>query len=175
MSRFVSPGWCSRYAPWAAEPAARGYRGGSASLTSEGLDIAQREARDVDVAQVKRLPQVDQVLGYPRPPGNYRALGPAECQCLAAQASQLGKLFDGERPALAANESAGGCCSRTDNTLSYDVLCTAALEARNRSAGDALNAYYLLAQNEARLDLVARALDESAKPWRVSIGCVGKA
>ncbi|HEY1598319.1 MAG TPA: hypothetical protein VGG64_01865 [Pirellulales bacterium] len=153
--------WIAVCAGGCASHDVQGCRGVQASPTSEGLEIVDRTAREVDVAQVKRLPQVDQVLGFPHPPGNYRALGPAECQCLAARASKLGNLLDGERRALAANESAGGGCSRTDNSLTYDVLRTAALEARNRSAGDALNAYYLLAQNEARIDLVTRALAET--------------
>ena len=32
-----------------------------------------------------------------RAAGSYHALGPDECQCLAARASKLGNLFDGER------------------------------------------------------------------------------
>ena len=96
-----------------------------------------------------------------RATGSYHALGPDECQCLAARASKLGNLFDGERRAPAANESAAGCCSHEDNSLTYDVLRTAALEARNRSAGDALDTYYQLAQNEARTHLLTRALGEA--------------
>jgi hypothetical protein len=144
-----------------AQRAALSHRPIATTATSDSLEIANRDAREVDVTKVERLPLVDQVLGFPGAPGDYHALGPADCQCLAARASKLGNLFDGERRALAANESASGCCSRTDNSLTYDVLRTAALEARNRSAGDALEVYFRLAENEARLDLVAKALAET--------------
>ena len=143
-----------------AQPAANGCRTAGGHPTSDALDVVPRETRTLDIAQVGSAVQVDKTLGYPRTAGNYHALGPAECQCMAARASKLGNLFDGERRALAAGDSSGRC-SHTDNSLTFDVLRTAALEARNRSAGDALNSYYLLAQNEARLDLLTRALGET--------------
>ena len=128
-------------------------------LTDDALDIVERGTLPVDADRVERLPAVDGQLGYPRPPGNYHALSKAECQCLAVRASQLGNLFDGERRALAAREEAKHC-SHEDNSLTYDVLRTAALEARNRSAGDALNVYYQLELNEARHDLLGRSVSE---------------
>ncbi len=128
-------------------------------MTDDALDIVERGTLPVDAVRVERLPAVDGQLGYPRPPGNYHALSRAECQCLAVRASQLGNLFDGERRALAARETAKHC-SHDDNSLTYDVLRTAALEARNRSAGDALNTYYQLELNEARHDLLHRSLTD---------------
>ncbi len=112
-----------------------------------------------DAAHVERLPAVDQALGYPRPAGNYHPLSKIECQCLAARASKLGNLFEGERRALVAKESAK-YCSHDDNSLTYDVLRIAALVARNRSAANALNNYYSLELNEARLDLLGKSLVE---------------
>lgn len=125
-----------------------------------GLEQTERGALAADASRVGPLADVDRVLGLPRPSGNFHALGPAECQCLAARASNLGNLLDGERRALAAHEAASGC-SHVDNSSTHDLLRTAALEARNRSAGDALDDYYTLAQSEARLDFVARALAET--------------
>lgn len=128
-------------------------------LSDDALDIVERGTLPLDAARVERLPAVDEQLGYPRPQGNYHALSKSECQCLAVRASQLGNLFDGERRALAARDEAKHC-SHEDNSLTYDVLRTAALEARNRSAGDALNIYYQLELNEARHDLLGRSVGE---------------
>ncbi|HEY4313561.1 MAG TPA: hypothetical protein VGN12_29180 [Pirellulales bacterium] len=132
-------------------------RVGAGPPTSDSLEVVERGAALVDVERVERLPAVDQQLGYPRAAGNYHALSKPECQCLAARASKLGNLLDGERRALAARE-AGKHCSHEDNSLTYDVLRTAALEARNRSSADALSTYYALELNEARLDLLGRSL-----------------
>jgi len=129
-------------------------------MSSDVLDVVDRGTATVDVERVERLPAVDQVLGYPRTPGNYHLLPKVECQCLAARASKLGNLFDGERRALAAKDQGHKFCSHEDNSLTYDVLRTAALEARNRSAGDALNEFYLLALNEGRLDILHHSLVE---------------
>ncbi|HVU90174.1 MAG TPA: TolC family protein [Pirellulales bacterium] len=150
---IAATGWgCARHA-------ARGRGCCPGALTDDALEIVERGTLPVDTARVERLPAVDGQLGYPRPPGNYHALSKAECQCLAVRASQLGNLFDGERRALAAREDARHC-SHEDNSLTYDVLRTAALEARNRSAADALNIYYQLELNEARHDLLGRSLNE---------------
>jgi hypothetical protein len=125
-----------------------GHGGGSGE---PGLEQTQRGVIAPDVTQVAALTQVDRILGYPRPGGQYHALSPADCQCMAVNAAPRANLLDDERRALAARESRG-LCPGEDNSLTYDVLRTAALEDRNRQAGEALNDYYLLAQREAQLD-----------------------
>jgi hypothetical protein len=77
-----------------AQREARGYRRAAVPGTSDSLQVVERDMREIDVTKVERLPQVDQILGYHRALGDYHALGPAECQCLAARASKLGHLFD---------------------------------------------------------------------------------
>lgn len=136
-----------------------GHGGGSAEL---GLEQTQRGVISPDVTQVAALAQVDQILGYPRPGGQYHSLSPADCQCMAVNAAPRANLLDGERRALAARES-NGLCKGEDNSLTYDVLRTAALEDRNRQAGEALNDYYSLAQREAQVDLAAHALADAQR------------
>ncbi len=121
------------------------------------LEVVKRGTLTPDLSALPSLHQVDQILGHPRPVGNYHSLGPDECQCLAVGAAHRANLLDAERRALAAAETKGLCKSQ-DNSLVYDVLRTAAIEDRNKAAGDALNNYYLLARSEAQLDMVAHGL-----------------
>jgi len=135
-----------------------GHAGGGAGEL--GLEQTQRGVITPDVTRVGAFAQVDKILGYPRPGGQYHALSPADCQCLAVNAAPRANLLDDERRALAARESRG-LCQGEDNSLTYDVLRTAALEDRNRQAGEALNDYYSLAQREAQLDLAGRAIGDA--------------
>ena len=140
--------------------AGRSGHGHGGGAGEPGLEPTQRGLIAPDVTQVGALAQVDQVLGYPRSGGQYHALAPADCQCMAVNAAPRANLLDDERRALAARESRG-LCKGEDNSLTYDVLRTAALEDRNRQAGEALNDYYLLAQREAQLDLAAGAIGDA--------------
>jgi hypothetical protein len=94
----------------------------------------------------------------------YRALRPAECQCLAAQNSSLANLLDRERYAL---EDARPLCRDTllaalfprhcdvkATRLRLAILFYSAREARNRAAGSALELYLRLAETEAQTDLL---------------------
>jgi len=139
--------------------AGRSGHGHAGSAGEPGLAQIERGVITPDVSQVAALAELDQALGYPRLGGLYHALAPADCQCMSVNAAPRANLLDGERSALAARESRG-LCAHEDNSLTYDVLRTAALEDRNRQAGEALNDYYLLAQREAQLDLASRALSD---------------
>lgn len=93
-------------------------------------------------------------------PGDIRyvELTAAECQCLAASNSKLGNLLAAERRAIA-QEKAGPIRSRI-NAVKREILLAAEMEARNASAAGALQAYYGLAEAEARYDLAGESLAE---------------
>lgn len=89
---------------------------------------------------------------------DYRALSAVECQCLAVEASLLGKLLDGERATCRLDDL--GRNERRARCMQLAVLHFAAAEARNKSAADALKLYYGLAEVESGLDAVEAALTE---------------
>lgn len=86
----------------------------------------------------------------------YRALTPVEAQCLAAAESSLGNLLAGERSAV---QPRGGLCHDNERAVAVmrRALSYAAAEARNRSAADALEAYYRLLETEGLRDLVGES------------------
>ena len=93
----------------------------------------------------------------------YRALSARDCQCLAARSSSVGNLLD---------QKANGCLGQAGVTgplrdevnrttlVQEGMLRDAALEARNRSAGAALELFYKLAEAEGRLDILKQSLAE---------------
>lgn len=85
----------------------------------------------------------------------YRGLTPEETQCLAVDESPLGDAIDAERRAI---QAPPGACGKGERgaAVMRRLLAYAAAEARNKSAGDALEAYYRLVQAEAQHDLLAR-------------------
>jgi hypothetical protein len=96
--------------------------------------------------------------------GSYQGLTEADCPRLAARASILGNLLD--QKAQAPSPSSNKCRLRAGNSseLSCVVLQQAAVEARSRSAGDALEAFYRLIEAEqghALLLLSMREVNES--------------
>lgn len=114
---------------------------------------------DVDDRQIGSLDQVEGVLAKgDRPPGEFHALSPTTCQCLASRASTHGNTLATERRALAATASPHGLSD--DERLKLRVLRASELEARNSSASIALQAYYQLAEAEANRLIVARSLKE---------------
>jgi outer membrane protein TolC len=90
----------------------------------------------------------------------YQGLTEADCPCLAARASILGNLLDQKAQTLSQKKS--GCRPGADkaNELSQTVLLYAADEARNRSAGDAMESFYHLIEAKGRLGLVFLGLKE---------------
>jgi hypothetical protein len=91
---------------------------------------------------------------------SYQGLNEADCPCLAARASTLGNLLDQKAQTL--SESKHKCQLRADKAseLSSTVLHFAADEARNHSAGDAMEAFYRLVEAEGRLPLLLLGLKE---------------
>jgi hypothetical protein len=91
---------------------------------------------------------------------SYRGLNEADCPCLAVRASTLGNLLDQKSQTL--SQSMFKCLHSADKAseLPRTVLQIAADEARNRSAGDAMEAFYRLIEAEGRLPLLALGLKE---------------
>jgi hypothetical protein len=93
-----------------------------------------------------------------------------DCQCLAVIHSSAGNLLARERSALA---DAQRCCQkatmqfllpwqcdRSVTELKIAILHYSELEARNRSAGYALELYFRLAESEAKADMLDKAAAE---------------
>jgi hypothetical protein len=85
---------------------------------------------------------------------NWYRLTESDCQCRAVQGSQLGGLLDGEANVLRQSRDHHAAEA---NAAKVAVLRSAALEARNTSAGEALAIYYGLVEVEARADLALRS------------------
>ena len=105
-------------------------------------------------------------VGPDRADASYRGLNEADCLCLAARASTLGNLLDLKSQTVF--EKKCGCQFGPDGASeqSLAVLKYAADEARSRSAGDAIEAFYRLTEAEGRLPLLLLSLkevDESLK------------
>jgi outer membrane protein TolC len=96
---------------------------------------------------------------YP-PDATYQGLTEVDCPCLAARASTLGNLLD--QKAQASSKRKDGCQLRGENASerSRTVLQHGADEARNRSAGDAMEAFYRLIEAEGRLPFLLLGLKE---------------
>lgn len=120
----------------------------------------------VERSKIEPQFSADGLSPLPAPPEDcYRGLTPSECQCQAVKASGLGKL-------LAAQENSqgdGSCLTRLfapSAGLFRKVVGYAADDARNRSAGEALEAYFQLAEAEGRTDLLLLSqgeVDEAAE------------
>jgi len=142
--------------------AQRNHGRGGASAIEKGLAAAPRGTLEPDVRTVGGFVEVDAALhARHAPAAAYHTLDPNQCQCLAVSGSSLANLFDRERCVVQA--SADGCRGRLDHgdCVQLDVLNTAAQEARNRSAADALEHYYHLAEYETKLDLVAGGVTDT--------------
>jgi hypothetical protein len=93
----------------------------------------------------------------------YRALTPAQCQCLAASASSTANLLDREEEAVA-RQARTGCLAdhraSRQTALKRQVLSYSALELRNQSAAQALDLYFRLAEAEAKHEVLQAGLVE---------------
>jgi outer membrane protein TolC len=90
----------------------------------------------------------------------YRALSAEECQCLAVRNAYAANILEeagqGRRP----NANPPVSCVSERRSLYETVTRYGADEVRNKTAGDALEAYYRLAEAERRADLLRDALAE---------------
>ena len=110
-----------------------------------------------NISGVASPEEVDKALGLPRGESNYYELDEFTCQCRAVANSTTGNLLESERESI--RRKAGKHINAAD-AMRLDILGTAALEARNESASEALQIYYGLAEGEARLDLARRGESE---------------
>jgi hypothetical protein len=91
----------------------------------------------------------------------YRALSAEECQHLAARNAEAANVLQQARQGQRHNANHSRVASIPDRRGLYEtVTLYAEEEVRNRRAGDALEAYYRLAEAEGRADLIREALTE---------------
>jgi hypothetical protein len=123
----------------------------AASAAIDALPEVERGQITPAIDDVPELESRDLALRCEARP-RYRALTPAEAQCLAADESPLGTLLSDERAAL---RDSPGLCHGNERAVAVmrRALTHAAAEARNASAGDALKAYYHLVEAEGLHDL----------------------
>ncbi len=121
--------------------------------TIDSLPAVDRGSLEPSVEQVPDVHTLELTLGQ-EVTREYRALTPAEAQCLAAQESSLGNLLAAERNAV---QSSDKLCHRGDRSAAImrRALSYAASEARNQSAGDSLEAYYRLVEAEGLRDVLS--------------------
>jgi outer membrane protein TolC len=91
----------------------------------------------------------------------YGALSAEECQCLAVHNAEAANVLQEERHGERHNANHPPVASSSERQGLYETVTGyAAEEVRNRKAGDALEAYYRLAEAEGRADLLREALAE---------------
>jgi hypothetical protein len=114
---------------------------------------------EFDDQSVGKLAEVDRALALGDRPGyRYFALTDPECQCRAAAASTQGNSLASERRSIEATADSHRGLSESDQ-LKIRVLRASELEARNKSAGAALEIFYHLAEALAG----AYVLDDSTR------------
>jgi hypothetical protein len=121
------------------------------------LPLTQRGAVEVRAVRDSELPSTPAELHPPE----YRALSAEECQCLAVRNAELANVLQEERQIQRHNANHLPDTSGSQRRRYYETVTGyAAEEVRNRKAGDALEAYYRLAEAEGRADVVRDALTE---------------
>ncbi len=139
---------------------------GAVPLSEQALPPADPGDFSFDVGQVRDVATLD-ALWPPQTSADirYRAVTAEQCRIWAAERSSVGNLLSAEARAVRnAAASRSHHLSRSDS-LHIQVLQQSALEARNRTASAALEAYYHLVEAEANariLDQALRLLDEAA-------------
>lgn len=137
-----------------------GYAGASAAVLEESLPEIEPAGFQFDVSDVGSPEEVDAVLGRPFPaPADYHSLSAEDCQCMAAAASTQGNSMAAERRSIQAAASRHHGLSEEDR-LRIRALRASELEARNKSAGGALEIYYGIAEAEANLSILEASLVE---------------
>jgi hypothetical protein len=138
----------------AAEPPS--HASGGAGLAS--FPIVPRGRIDPDLRQVEPFTVLDDLLRRERlQTPTYRSLSVRDCQCLAAWASQSADTFDRKAVACSAScQSRQRSNARSEKLAALEaaILRDAALEERNRAAGEMLVLYFRLAEAEAKSDIL---------------------
>ena len=148
---------CARYTTRSHRAAAAN---ASAALLENALPAIEPAGFQFDVSEVGSPEEIDAALGRPFPsPAEYRELTAETCQCMAAAASTQGNSMAAERRSLQASASRHRGLSEEDQ-LRVRALRASELEARNKSAGAALEAFYTIAEIEANLSILEASLAE---------------
>ena len=131
-----------------------------AAVLEETLGEIEPAGFQFDVSDIHSPEEVDAKLGRPFPaPADYYSLSAEDCQCLAVEASTQGNSMAAERRSLQASASKHHGLSEEDQ-LRVRALRASELEARNKSAGAALEVYYTIAEAEANLSILEASLAE---------------
>src|SRR5258708_2302700 len=121
----------------------------------------QPKSVEFDDRNVGDLTEVERLLGLHRRPGyEYFELSAPECQCRAAAASTEGNSLAAERRSIESKEKKHHGLSESER-LKIRILRASELEARNKSAGVALEVYYHLAEALANHDVVIAGIEET--------------
>ncbi|HEX3869844.1 MAG TPA: hypothetical protein VHV77_05390, partial [Pirellulales bacterium] len=123
----------------------------SGSACLESL-LAPAERGTVEIVAPK------DVSAQSSPTLRYYALGPQECQCMAATNSTLGSALYSERNSVTSNS--GRHRRERGDALRRQALTAAAGEAQNMSSSAAMQLYYSLAEGEAKRDVLSRSRGE---------------
>jgi hypothetical protein len=121
--------------------------------------LTQRGRVEVRVVTDGELPSAPAEVHPPV----YCALSAEECQCLAVRNAEVANVLQlqEERPGQRHNANHPPVASSSERRDLYETVTGYAAEkVRNRKAGDALEAYYRLAEAEGRADLLREALTE---------------
>jgi hypothetical protein len=122
-----------------------------AATPAESLPPARRG--DLEAALLVASPVLP--VQFTNSPRTYRALTPEQAAHLAVNSSNLAGLYQLEAQTAPNREHHPSPAPCTQQT----ILKFVSLEARNRSAGAALETYFNLARAEASEDLIGRGLD----------------
>lgn len=156
ISTIALPG-CARCA---SQCRSSGYAGASVVAMEESLPEIEPAGFQFDVSDVGSPEEVDAILGRPFPaPADYHSLSAEDCQCKAAAASTQGNSMAAERRSIQAGASRHHGLSEEDQ-LRIRALRASELEARNKSAGAALEIYYTIAEAEANLSILEASVAE---------------
>jgi hypothetical protein len=162
------PGWFRAvllgFAMASAVGGCAGKRAGVTACKGRPLDelFLPTEPKDVefDVHDVGEPWEVYFRLGlHLRPGDQYFELSVPECQCRAAAASSEGNSLAAERRSIEAKEKHHGLTE--SERLKIRILRASELEARNKSAGVALEVYYHLAEALANHVVLAASVGET--------------
>jgi hypothetical protein len=121
---------------------------------------AESKSFQFDDHDVGGLSDVQRLLGLRyRPDHEYYELSAPECQCRAAAASTEGNSLAAERRSIEAKAKHGRLSESAQ--LKVRILRASELEARNKSAGLALEVYYHLAEALANSYVLNDSIDET--------------
>jgi hypothetical protein len=123
------------------------------------LPATERGSVEPTTASIPDSPFTDlPPIYFPQP--HYRKLREADAECLAVRCASSANLLDKERAQTAAAHPPAWCClapgARNDHAwqLRRTILYYAALDDRNRSAGQALQLYFKAAELETQIALL---------------------